>query len=86
VRTPLTNVWEVYPDAFAPIEQSIPLRRIGHAGEIAEVILFLASARASYITGETVTVDGGISLPQAGTDAALAALFDRLNGGSSDSR
>ena len=66
------------PDAFAPIAASIPLGRIGEADEVAEVILFLASDRSSYITGQTLLIDGGVSLPQAGTDAALAKLFDQL--------
>jgi NAD(P)-dependent dehydrogenase (short-subunit alcohol dehydrogenase family) len=78
VRTPMTNVWQQYPDAFAPIADAIPLKRIGEANEVAEVIVFLASERASYITGQTILVDGGVSLPQAGTDAALAELFTRL--------
>eukprot|EP00667_Euglena_gracilis_P016220 EG_transcript_16945 len=37
-----------------------PLRRIGRPEEIAEVCLFLASERASFMTGESVVVDGGI--------------------------
>jgi len=74
VRTPLTAVWDDHPDAFAPIAASLPLRRIGEAHEVAEVIVFLCSDRASYVTGQTLVVDGGLSLPQAGTDAALAQL------------
>jgi NAD(P)-dependent dehydrogenase (short-subunit alcohol dehydrogenase family) len=79
VRTPMTAVWEQMPDAFAPIAEAIPLGRIGEPHEVAEAILFLASDRASYITGHTLVIDGGILLPQAGTDAALAKVFDRLN-------
>ena len=79
VRTPMTAVWDQIPDAFAPIADAIPLGRIGEPEEVAEVILFLASARSSYITGQTIVIDGGAMLPQAGTDAALAKLFEQLS-------
>ena len=43
-------------------EQNIQLHRIGKPDEVAKVALFLASTDASYITGTTIYVDGGMSL------------------------
>ena len=43
-------------------EEKIPLHRIGQPVEIAKVALFLASQDASYITGATIYVDGGLTL------------------------
>ena len=40
----------------------IPLNRMGKSEEIAEAVLFLASDKASYITGQTIIVDGGLSI------------------------
>ena len=82
IRTPLTAIWDQVPEAFAPIADALPLGRIGEAAEVAEVIAFLASDAASYVTGQTIVIDGGASLPQAGTDAALQALMARFTGGS----
>ncbi|MCS6861060.1 MAG: SDR family oxidoreductase, partial [Abditibacteriales bacterium] len=42
------------------ILQTIPLQRMGTAEEVAEVVLFLASPAARYITGQVVNVDGGM--------------------------
>jgi len=40
--------------------KTIPLARMGKAEEVAALVVFLASARASYITGSTIAVDGGL--------------------------
>jgi len=40
----------------------IPLRRLGEVGDVAELVSFLASDRAAYITGQVMQVDGGIVL------------------------
>lgn len=44
------------------IEDKIPLGRLGNPSEIAELAAFLASDRASYITGQVICVDGGMSM------------------------
>ena len=55
-----------YPDlteeqAYLEWGKVIPIGRVAEAEEIANVIAFLASARASYVTGAAVNVDGGLS-------------------------
>ena len=45
------------------VTESIPLHRVGNAREIGEMCAFLASDRASYVTGISVRVDGGLILP-----------------------
>ena len=43
-------------------KRAIPFRRFGRPSEIADAILFLASDRASYITGQTLSVSGGLTM------------------------
>ncbi len=47
------------PDAMKTAMSRTPLKRMGTPREVADVVAFLASERASYITGETIYVDGG---------------------------
>jgi 3-oxoacyl-[acyl-carrier protein] reductase len=52
---------EVYPDGPTEADlRKIPLRRFGRAEEVADVVCFLASDRASYVSGTTIEVDGGL--------------------------
>lgn len=44
------------------ILKEIPLARVGKPEEIADAVVFLASSRANYITGQTVVVDGGMGM------------------------
>src|SRR5207237_272045 len=46
------------PEVRAEREARIPLRRMGRAQEVADVVCFLASDRASYVTGTLIPVDG----------------------------
>lgn len=46
-------------EAFATWEREIPMRRLGDPREFAALVAFLASERASYITGTSIAVDGG---------------------------
>jgi 3-oxoacyl-[acyl-carrier protein] reductase len=41
---------------------NIPLGRVGDPEDIADVVLFLASDAARYVTGQTIIVDGGLSV------------------------
>jgi len=51
---------DVDPKMIDKIISSIPLRRIGHAQEVADLVSFLVSDKASYITGQVIQIDGGI--------------------------
>ena len=52
----------VGPDGLAAMESSVPLGRIGVARDIANVVTFLASEQAAYLTGQTIVVDGGLTI------------------------
>ena len=61
VRSKMTAVTWRDPDRLAATERQVPLRRIGEPDDIAGAILFLASPLAAYITGTSLTIDGGLS-------------------------
>jgi len=51
-----------YQDLVDEVVRRTPFDRIGRPEEVADVVLFLASTKASWITGQTIVVDGGYSL------------------------
>lgn len=57
------------PEIIAAYHDAIPLNRYGSEAEIAEVIHFLCSDRASYVTGQTIAVDGGFEATGIGLPA-----------------
>jgi glucose 1-dehydrogenase len=61
ILTPLNKDTATDPERTALLERIIPQRRMGSPEDVAALAVFLASDRASYVTGATYTVDGGMS-------------------------
>ena len=58
-----TEMTEVLPDSIREgVTGQIPLKRFGETKDIAEMIAFLASDKADYITGQVIHVDGGMAM------------------------
>jgi glucose 1-dehydrogenase len=60
--TPINRAWIDDPVKRRQVEEHIPMQRAGEADEMAGVTCFLASDMAAYITGQTLFVDGGLTL------------------------
>jgi glucose 1-dehydrogenase len=60
--TPINRAWIDDPEKRRQVEEHIPMKRAGDADEMAGVTCFLASDDAAYITGQTIFVDGGLTL------------------------
>jgi glucose 1-dehydrogenase len=60
--TPINRAWIDDPEKRRQVEEHIPMQRAGDADEMAGVTAFLASEDAGYITGQTIFVDGGLTL------------------------
>jgi glucose 1-dehydrogenase len=60
--TPINRSWIDDPEKRAMVESHIPMARAGTSDEMAETVAFLSSDLGGYITGQTIFVDGGLTL------------------------
>jgi NAD(P)-dependent dehydrogenase (short-subunit alcohol dehydrogenase family) len=62
IQTPMSDqmVAAGQGDALKAMEKSIPMGRVGRPEEIADAVLWLCSDAASYVTGQSISVDGGL--------------------------
>jgi glucose 1-dehydrogenase len=60
IATPINRRTLSDPAKLAALEREIPLGRVGEPGEVADLVCYLASDQAKYITGTTVVIDGGM--------------------------
>ncbi len=75
IRTTMTAPWfEFMPDQVERFETGTPVGRIGEPEDIADVVVFLCSDLARFITGQNLVVDGGLTLHGSGVDG----IFDRI--------
>ena len=62
IKTPLTIAYmEQFPERVSAAIEHTPLGRLGEPEDVADVVTFLASDKARFITGQTIFVDGGVS-------------------------
>jgi NAD(P)-dependent dehydrogenase (short-subunit alcohol dehydrogenase family) len=62
IKTPLTIAYmEQFPERVTAAIEHTPLGRLGEPEDVADVVTFLASDKARFITGQTIFVDGGVS-------------------------
>jgi NAD(P)-dependent dehydrogenase (short-subunit alcohol dehydrogenase family) len=75
IRTKLTRpLLEILPNADEHYRDMTPAARVGEPEDVADVMVFLCSDLARFVTGQTIVVDGGMTLHGAGVDG----LFDRF--------
>lgn len=78
VHTALNDVLASDDAAREVMEAGTPMARIGQPADVSELIAFLLSDRASYLTGQNVVLDGGSMLTSAQMDPVLGPMLDLM--------
>jgi NAD(P)-dependent dehydrogenase (short-subunit alcohol dehydrogenase family) len=78
IATALTEpLLRFLPDEKERYERTTPVGRVGEPEDIADVVVFLCSDMARFITGQNLVVDGGMTLHGSGIDGILDKVFPR---------
>jgi NAD(P)-dependent dehydrogenase (short-subunit alcohol dehydrogenase family) len=81
ISTPLTRpMEEMLPDHVERTRAVTPLGRLGEPGDVADVVVFLCSDLARFVTGQNIVVDGGLTLHTSGVDGVLDRVKALLGG------
>jgi NAD(P)-dependent dehydrogenase (short-subunit alcohol dehydrogenase family) len=78
IRTPMSELLFKIPKLMEPFDAAIPAARAGDADEVADVVLFLLSSAARYVTGHNLVVDGGLSLVGGAIDPVMRRVLELL--------
>lgn len=81
IRSALTSPLLAIPDEERRHVDKTPMGRIGEPGDVADVVVFLCSDLARFVTGQNVVVDGGLTLHTSGVDGVLDLILGLMEGG-----
>ena len=76
IRTTMTApMFEFMPDQEERFVRDTPVARVGEPEDVADVVLFLCSDLARFVTGQNIVVDGGLTLHGSGVDTVFERVF-----------
>jgi len=79
IRTAMTApMFEFMPNQVERFEKGTPVGRIGEPEDIADVVVFLCSDMARFVTGQNIVVDGGLTLHGSGVDGIFDVVFPQV--------